>query len=999
MRVVLLSLGGYFYAQVALLQQADSFRRAWKYDLAFSLYDSLLRRPDIIDTARLYVYIHGAECLAQQRKRSELEPWAAAGAQLALRQKDTNSWAAVHVWLGRAYLLTGRLARAEALFDSLLQLLGQYSRMDSAVYALTGHFLAMVYNTQGRYTEAESLYKAIIGIRYRLLGVDHPDYLWSLNNLANVYLDRGRYTEAESLYSKVVQTSFFILGPEHPFYLGACNNLALVYTSEGRYPEAESLHKAIAAQRYKVLGPEHPDYLWSLNNLAKVYFMQSYYIKAESLYKIILTIYERIVGTEHPLYIFPFTNLANVYYEQGRYAEAESLYKYVTNIQYRNLGPSHPIYLSLLNNLANLYDKQGKYAEAESLNKHIVAKRYVLLGGEHPDYLNSLNNLATGYRAQGRYEEAESLQKMVVQIRYRSLGPKHPDYLGSLFNLANVYKSQGRYVEAESLYKIVLDISYGVLGKDHSDYLRYLHNAAETYALLGKYELADDLWYQVIMSVFRLIRREFVGLAGAHQLTFLENELMWHFGVFQRYVASRGVANPVLLRLGYRTARSVKGLVLSSTEGLRYLAEQSGDSVTQGLYRRWLRLTQQYAALMLREDYEQASSVQRESEAVEGELARRLPEVRSFLPDVEREGEPALRRGEAVVEVVRLAQKDTVWYLYYILTPGRRGVDVRLLVRRMEEAEEERWERVYELLRSPGAQVSGKAYEALWAPVDSLLPRGVKRVYVSSDGVYYRVNVGTLYDGRRYVIERYGVSYVASSRRLIGNKRRLEGKRSVVVGGPDFGGQVPSGQPVRGSRFFAYGIPPLPGAEAEAQRVAALLGVEAVTGAGAQEEVVKGTVSPRVLHIATHGYYDPTVESGLLGSGLLFAQAAVWDSVYPPAGVEDGRLTAKEASGMNLLGTDLVVLSACETGLGEIKGEGLYGLQRAFLEAGASRVMAALWQVDDAATRAFMERFYQRWGEAGWKAERIDQAYEAVVREFRERYREPYYWGAFVLMR
>jgi CHAT domain-containing protein len=888
---------------------------------------------------------------------AELERWAEAGGRWALARGDTHSYAAVWQWVGRGYYLTGRVSKAEDVLAGLLDRLRGLRQVDSVVYAGVGHHLGTAWYYKGSYEAAESLFKAVIGIRQRRLGPDHPAYLGSLNNLANVYLGQGRYVEAESLYRVVAEIQYRVLGGNHPAYLVSLNNLANVYYRQGRYVEAESLYRTVAAVQYRVLGGEHPAYLLSLNNLA------------------------------------------SAYRSQGRYVEAESLYRAVAVVQYRVLGGEHLEYLGSLNNLGLVYLEQGRHVEAESLHKVVTGIRYRLLGHEHPEYLMSLNNLGLVYFAQGRYVEAESLYRVVAGVMYRVLGGEHPEYLGLLNNLALVYAAQGRYMEAESLHRVVAGIRYRLLGREHPNYLRSVHGLSLACAAQGKYGVADSLWGEVIQGTFMLIRREFVGLAGVHQLSFLENNLIERFADFQRYVGERGSANPALLRLGYRAARSVKGLVLSSVEGLRYLAEQSRDSVTQGLYQRWLRLTQQYAALMLREDYEQAGRVQKEAEAVEGELARRLPEVRSFLPDIEREGEPALRRGEAVVEIVRLARKDTVWYLYYVLTPGRRGVDIRLLVRRIRRAEEERWERVYELLRSPGAQMSGGAYEALWAPVDSLLLRGIRRVYVSPDGVYYRVNVGTLYDGRRYVIERYGVSYVASSRRLAVSKRRFEGKRPVVVGGPDFGGEAPLGQPVRGSRMFPYGIPPLPGAEAEARAVARLLGVEAVTGAAAREESVKGAVSPRVVHIATHGYYDAGARSGLLGSGLLFSGAAVWDSVYPPAGVEDGRLTAKEVSGMNLLGTDLVVLSACETGLGEIKGEGLYGLQRAFLEAGASRVMAALWQVDDAATRAFMEVFYRRWGEAGWQADAIDTVYEVTVREFRQRYLEPYYWGAFVLMR
>ncbi|MCS6895489.1 MAG: CHAT domain-containing protein, partial [Bacteroidia bacterium] len=135
-----------------------------------------------------------------------------------------------------------------------------------------------------------------------------------------------------------------------------------------------------------------------------------------------------------------------------------------------------------------------------------------------------------------------------------------------------------------------------------------------------------------------------------------------------------------------------------------------------------------------------------------------------------------------------------------------------------------------------------------------------------------------------------------------------------------------------------------------------------------------------------------------LAGGLLLAQAVVWDSLFPPLGVDDGRLTAQEASNLNLLGTELVVLSACETGLGEVRGEGLYGLQRAFLEAGARWVIAALWQVDDEATRELMLSFYRNWVKRK-RGEKVDEIFNRTLRTFRAKHPEPYYWGAFVVMR
>ncbi|MDW8134932.1 MAG: CHAT domain-containing protein [Bacteroidia bacterium] len=229
-------------------------------------------------------------------------------------------------------------------------------------------------------------------------------------------------------------------------------------------------------------------------------------------------------------------------------------------------------------------------------------------------------------------------------------------------------------------------------------------------------------------------------------------------------------------------------------------------------------------------------------------------------------------------------------------------------------------------------------------------------------------------------------------------RRRLSSRSAVVIGNPAFDRVAQPDTSARTRQLFGINVAPLPGAEQEAKEIASILGVSPILGDSATEEKVKSLISPKVLHIATHGYFMEGEGPAYLRSGLLLAGAAVWNEFYPPPGVEDGRLTAREVSAMNLWGTQLVVLSACETGLGDITGEGLYGLQRAFLEAGALAVIATLWPIDDTATKELMTRFYQNWLKAGEKAE-IETVFAEKLKDFRRRYREPYYWGAFVLMR
>ena len=906
--------------------------------------------------------------------------------------------------------------------------------------------LAIVYRNLGLYKEAEDMHREVIALRARVLGTSHPDYFTSLNNLAILYGDQGKFAQAETLLLQVKEFRAQTLGLQHPAYLTVAqnlavlyreqgrfaeaetlllatkatydalgkessmaytivlNNLAVLYYQEGLYPEAERAFLQVLTTLAQLIGEDTPDYGITLNNLAVLYWSIGRYTEAERLFLRIRDLYARLLGTTHPNYISVLNKLAVVYVDMGRYPEAEAMYKESLRLASQVFGTENELYIDPLANLANFYYLQKEFSQSESLYTAAVVLQGRVLGQQHPEYAKILQRFAEVYLAQQRYTLAETLCLQAKDIIQQAFGIAHPQYAQTLRLLGDIYAKNSDYPRAESFYTEAKNYQKAALGIVHPDYLITLRRLSEVYVAQERYDLADPLWSESVRNLTDRIRRELPALPAAHKQKLLENVLSENFLAFQRYLTHRGQAYPELTALGYRTARNLKGLVLASVEGMRYLVERRAgqDSALARLHADWLRLREKYAFYALQERQSEADSILALVSEKERAILERLPELERYFPDLEREPlYPPLKRSEAVIEVVRVPYEkgDSVLYLYYVIVPEGRRHRLSLHVRRVDGAWERRALLAYEILRSPGAEVSGSAYRLLWGEVDSLLPRGVKAVYFSPDGVYYRVNVATLYDGVSFVGDRYEVRYVASSRRLLRGGVRVSGGRAAVVGAPNFYGS--SGEVrapgVRSVRYFAGGVPPLPGAEAEARRVAALLGVEAVVGDSATEGYVKSLRGPEVLHIATHGYFMGEGRDAMLSGGLLLAQAGIWDSLYAPFGVEDGRLTAREAANLNLLGTRLVVLSACETGLGEVKGEGLYGLQRGFLEAGAERVIAALWAVDDVATRELMEGFYRRWVRS--KGKSVEGVFSRVLREFRKRYPEPYYWGAFVVMR
>lgn len=345
----------------------------------------------------------------------------------------------------------------------------------------------------------------------------------------------------------------------------------------------------------------------------------------------------------------------------------------------------------------------------------------------------------------------------------------------------------------------------------------------------------------------------------------------------------------------------------------------------------------QYATLSMQDKRAEADSFWRVATEIRAEPSSSLAR-KTYFPDPFSEPDPKFGKEEALIEVIQTSVGGNILYAFYIFLSDKRRPRLNLYVHRVDSAWERRTQNVFDILHSPEAQLTAVAYRLLWGLIDSLLPQSVKGVYFSPDGIYYHINAGALYNGKKFIADRYGIWYLASSRRLVLKERHFPAQLPVVIGNPDFNHSPIStrGATTRGYRLFQGKLPPLPGAEEEAKAVAALLQVEPLISKAATKDKPKQLHSPEVLYIATHGYFQEGKSSPLLRAGPLLAEAAVWDSLNPPLGIENGYLTPQEVSSMNLLGTRLVALSACETGLGDITRKGLYSLQRTFLEAGAN---------------------------------------------------------------
>jgi CHAT domain-containing protein/Tfp pilus assembly protein PilF len=841
----------------------------------------------------------------------------------------------------------------------------------------------------------------------------------------------GKYVEATAIAQRSLAWREINLSLEHPDTALSLNNLGLLYFSQGLYAKAEPIYQRALAINEKALGRDHPRTATSLNNLALLYVNQSNYSKAEPLYHRALAIREKVLKPDHPDTATSLINLGLLYNNQGLYAKAEALYQRALVIREKVLGPEHPDTAIILNNLASLYISQALYAKAESFYQRALAIREKALGPEHQIIGNSLNNLAILYFKQGLNAKAEPLFKRAQLIREKALGPEHPSTAISLNNLALLYVSLGINTKADPLYERALAITEKAQGREHPNTANILNNMAALYNNQGLYAKAELLARRGLTIEFTLIQREAPYLPVAERQSFLQT-----FGNGYEIAFSSAQRGSSGANLALFSRLNRQGLLQEIEQRQAQLASLPGPQ--KALATELRAVTQKLASMAL--PPEQRQQLKGRQEELEKQLYRLLPQLQPRVVEVQQVA-ASLPAGSALIEFQRYRPfygtkpeypDDQRWgqarYLALVLKPDGviTPIDLGLakpidgLIQSALEASEQKQADALELW----AQVGRMVLDPL-----SAATRGVNTIFISPDGELNRVPFAALPapGSSQLLAEAIQLRLLTTGRELLDlqNAPKTNTSQALVVANPTFDRTPVSVQSPRlaissqqrsgdlGSMRWAA----LPGTAIEGTAIAQLTGGRLLAGEQARAATIQQQQAPRLLHLATHAYFQPDLpeaerkadqpqrsntqgpaalggENPLLRSGIVFAGANQPDS--DPA--DDGYLTALEVARLNWKGTELVVISACESGKGDIQaGEGVYGLKRAIAVAGARSSLLSLWKVDDRATAAFMESFYNKL-KAG--ADRAD-ALAATQREFRQSsnatWSHPYVWAAFQL--
>ncbi len=899
----------------------------------------------------------------------------------------------------------------------------------------------------GKYDQALPLGKQAADNWERLLGSEQREVANSLSNLGDVLRMKGDYVKAEQLYSRALEIREKVLGPDHPDAASSLNNLGILNYSKGMFDKAEELYNRALKSWEKALGPEHPLVANSLQNLAIVYVEKGDNDKAEQFYKRSLEIREKVLGPEDRDVAYGLNNLAILYLRRGDYDKAEQLWKRALGIREKVLGPDHPDLAPTLNNLALISHYRGDYDQAEELNKRALEIYKKALGSEHPLVATTLNNLVTVHLDRGDYGKAEELGKRALEIREKALGPEHHHVGSTLHNLAIVYRKRGDFDKAEQMNQRALEIAEKTLGQEHPTVSEMLDELASLYAAKGNLDQAVTTQRRANKIIERNIALNLVTGSERQKLAYL-NKLSEitdrSLSLHTRNTSDRREGRELAVTIILQRKGRVQDAMSDGLAGMRRrfnaqdqkLLDQLNDT-TERLARLVLNGPQKTS---LTEHQQQIAALEAQKEQIENEISNRSAGFYTRAEPVTLATvQAAIPANAALIEIFtyrpfdpkavgdeRKAYGDPRYVVYVLRHEGE--VEWKELgeAKLIDEAIHALRDALRDPHRNDVKQLARAVDKKVMQPVRALAGDAT-HLLVSPDGQLNLIPFEALVDEQEhYLVENYDFTYLTSGRDLLRMKVARESSgQPVVVADPAFGGpaiiSMPGAEHGNASKkpaqidYSQIFFGPLPGVSDEVRALRVLL-PQAVflTKERANETALKRLTGPRVLHIATHGFFltnDPQVkpqtatqaiagtrvgkwigqvENPLLRSGLALAGAN-----QGPAGSDDGVLTAFEASGLNLWGTKLVVLSACDTGLGEVKnGEGVYGLRRAFLLAGAESLMMSLWPVSDRSTRDLMIGYYKRLVQNEGRNSALRQVQLQMLRS--KSHRHPHYWASFI---
>ena len=933
--------------------------------------------------------------------------------------------------LGDALALIGRQTEAGSLLmrarEIAEKIYGPETAEAAAVTALQGDLR----RRQGRNADAERMLTNALEVLERQPDTDSLDLARTMHFLALVYGERTRVDVSEALLVRAIDLYERVLGDCHPTVAKALLTLGNTHFRQSKVPEARREIERARSILVNALGEDNPSLAYVDLYLAVGSLDDDNFEREESLLRHALGVTKHAGPQFRRFRLRVMSYLARTLYRRDKRDEGEAMFRQALDSVVNLFGPNHPGVAREMAEFAGLYNYSDEHEKADTLYERCIAIYTEVYGERNTFSAFLMSDWAMNLLAEGRIEKADSLVDRSLELQADAPYARHE----SVYNITHQARAviqgvTGQYAACRETLRDMYEFNLHAL----ADIFSYASDETKLLFAQRQPPLDDKVFALALLDGDPITRD-----AAMEMLLKCKSLLIDALSSDRAQLMCSG--DPAV-RTSIATHRSICSEISNIT-----LSADPSESRDQRTHR-------------LGKLFEQKDSV-------EAELSRRCDRFQDRLHRYDFSiGDVAemIPNDAVLVEFVRSAAyrfdgPGTVFerygdahYLAFTLDrSGKVSLDdlgdaaeIDSLIRQAREMIYEAAPHVYSArgasMESQLKQVTGVLYDRLIRPLEAYL-KGRESVLVSPDGALNLIPLEILaMPDDSYFIEKYHISYLSTGRDLLKfRKSGVDSGDAVVMVSPDFdrAGECDSvtKQLPRGSMFedvtslqpVMRGVPdclsnrfsPLSHGEEEGKAIAKALegdrreNFREFSGPDAAEEVLKSFTSPpRLLHLATHGYFcgEPAEASGqevagsgnpLLRTGLALAGAnRVIEGAAIENGSEDGILTGYEVSGLNLVGTELVTLSACETGIGDIvEGEGVFGLRRAFQQAGAKAILMAMWRVPDKETSRIMSGFYPRWLRGISKSEAIRESELEILHDARSRlgHGHPLLWGGFIL--
>ena len=962
--------------------------------------------------------------------------------------------------IGNLFYLIGDYQLAESSLKQSLEIRKKVLGEEHPDVAICLNSLGNLYSTLDNYIAAISVYEHYLEIKKKTVGEDHPDFASALDKLSDIHIDIGNYKAAETDLKKSLEIRKRTLGEEHSDVAISLQHLGKLYSIElNDYKSAEPLLKQSLEIRKRALGEEHSDFAESLNDLGLLYYSMGDYKSAEPLFKEALEIIKKSQGDEEINFTSPLSCLGALYTAMCDYKSAERIYKQALDILNKGLNEDHPLLSFFLEYLGKVYANKGDYEAAETYFKQSLEIRKKAFGDEHGDVASSLMSLGTLNEKMGDNKKAEELYKQALEIQKNVLGKEHSDIAMCLNKLAYLYYQIGDYKTAEPLYEQTLEVLKNALGENHPSYIYNENWLAYLYTRTNREQQAYQILNKNVAKKSEEVAKNFEWLSDNQKEVYWNQEIVFYDNL--SWYASLSCSKvPESVSLNYNAALLTKSKMLETKISSENYYREVDELREELAYRRRLLAKMESDGSTEKDRIDklrkEADSLDKRLTLSWPEYAQQKKNLSITWNQVQQN----LYQGEAAIEFVRFKNEDDSLYYYNALVL-KKGDSNPTLIKLCKEEDltaitpkmgfsayypliwqplESALNGIKTIYYAPTGELYNVPFHALYAPKG----KGDEVLAAKTDkrGAVIQNEKATTEQNAEYLMDRYTLHQLTSTRYLAMGLKQIEkekiGNNIAMVGGVNYD-YLPGSQSSttktkknknasRSSQSASGKLAYLEGTKTEVEQIASSVtpnnwqATLLENNDATEEKIIKleNKEAKSILHIATHGFafpeYDfndttistnslrysyrystnPMVRSGLILAGGNWAWTGS-DTLTKLGAEQNGILTALEVSQLNLKKTKLVVLSACETGLGKIEGsEGTFGLKRGFKLAGVEQMIVSLWSVPDKETMELMTLFYSD------LTKTLDPvvSFEKAQKEMRNKYpTDPEKWAGFVLVR